>query len=66
MNVSPHVVLDSTPLSVAYGLFTTVGLRHLVVLGPRGEEEDGTGKVVGIVTRKDLLEEVLEERLEKK
>eukprot|EP00518_Triparma_eleuthera_P006908 CAMPEP_0182469172 /NCGR_PEP_ID=MMETSP1319-20130603/16646_1 /TAXON_ID=172717 /ORGANISM="Bolidomonas pacifica, Strain RCC208" /LENGTH=876 /DNA_ID=CAMNT_0024669451 /DNA_START=232 /DNA_END=2859 /DNA_ORIENTATION=+ len=52
MNVSPHVVLDSTPLSVAYGLFTTVGLRHLVVLGPRGEEEDGTGKVVGIVTRK--------------
>ena len=66
MNVAPHVVLESTPLSVAYGLFTTVGLRHLVVLGGGEGSMDGTGKVVGIVTRKDLLEEALDERLDEK
>ncbi|GMH88946.1 hypothetical protein TL16_g11308 [Triparma laevis f. inornata] len=65
MNVSPHVVLETCPLSVAYRLFTNIGLRHLVVLGggEGGREEDLQGRVVGIVTRLDLLEETLHDKL---
>jgi len=52
MNLSPHVVLEDTPLSKAFKMFTTLGLRHLVVLGgPTG------GDIVGIVTRVDWLSE---------
>lgn len=47
MNQGPHVVQDACPLSRAYTLFITVGLRHLVVI-------DADGHVVGLITRKDL------------
>lgn len=49
MNQGPHVVLESCPLSRAYSLFITVGLRHLVVI-------DGDGSVKGMITRKDLFD----------
>jgi len=44
-------------VSKAHFLFTSLGLRHLIVLG--GE---GGGKVVGIITRINLLKEYIEER----
>ena len=56
MNIAPHVVLETTPLSRAYRLFTTMGLRHLVVLGE-------FGRVTGIVTRENLGEEFISERI---
>ena len=56
MNIAPHVVLEDCPLSRGYRLFTHLGLRHLVVLGERGG-------VRGIVTRANLLEESVGERL---
>jgi CBS domain-containing protein len=56
MNVAPHVVLDSCPLSRMFRLFTTLGLRHLVVL-------NDTGRVAGIVTRCNLLEDVVKSKL---
>ena len=46
---SPHVVYDDCPVSRAYRLFVTMGLRHLVVVDHR---DNG---VVGILTRKDLV-----------
>ena len=48
MNQGPHVVQTVCPVSRAYHLFITIGLRHLPVL-------DAEGKVVGILTRKDML-----------
>ncbi|KAH8068748.1 chloride channel [Aureococcus anophagefferens] len=47
---SPHVVYDDCPVSRAYRLFVTMGLRHLVVVDHR---DNG---VVGILTRKDRRE----------
>ena len=44
-------------VSKAHFLFTSLGLRHLIVLGG----ESG-GKVVGVVTRINLLKEFVEER----
>eukprot|EP00300_Choanocystis_sp_HF-7_P030792 c39749_g1_i1.p1 GENE.c39749_g1_i1~~c39749_g1_i1.p1 ORF type:complete len:257 (+),score=57.30 c39749_g1_i1:2-772(+) len=48
MNAGPHVVTPDCPLSRAFLLFCAMGLRHLVVV-------DGHHKVVGVITRKDLL-----------
>jgi CBS domain-containing protein len=46
---SPLSVSSGTTVARAYSLFTKLGLRHLVVTG-------GTdGRVVGMVTRKDLM-----------
>ena len=47
MNLAPCTVLDTCPLSRALALFTTMGLRHLVVTG-----HDNV--VLGMITRKDL------------
>jgi hypothetical protein len=44
-------------VSKAHFLFTSLGLRHLIVLGG----ESG-GKVVGMITRINLLKEFVEER----
>ena len=46
------------PLRRVYKLFNRVGVRHLVVV-------DCREMVVGIVTRKDVLPEIIEERLER-
>jgi len=56
MNRGAHVILEGCPLSKAFELFTKMGLRHLTVIG--GVEK---GKVVGIITRENLLDENLEE-----
>jgi CBS domain-containing protein len=56
MNRGAHVVLEGCPLSKAYELFTKMGLRHLTVLGGAAK-----GRVVGIVTRHNLMTEHLEE-----
>ena len=48
MNQGPHVILSTAPISRAYHLFITLGLRHLPVL-------DVEGRIVGILTRKDML-----------
>ena len=49
MNQGPSVVLYNSPVSQCVLLFTSVGLRHVVVI-------DSSGVVVGIVTRCDLVE----------
>lgn len=48
-------VNDFCPVSKARQIFTAMGLRHLIVLG------DG-GRVVGILTRINFLNEYIEER----
>jgi hypothetical protein len=45
------------PVSNAYLLFTSLGLRHLVVLGGITG-----GEVVGVLTRENLLPEYIEAR----
>ncbi len=49
-----------------YGMFRSLGLRHLVVTGAAasGEQQDGGGGgvVKGIITRKDLMGFALEDR----
>lgn len=54
-NASPHVVSSDASLTKVYSMFRQMGLRHLFVV-PRAE------RVLGIITRKDLLVESLEER----
>ena len=53
MELSPHSVLHSMPLPRLHDMFVTLGLRHLYVTDTRNH-------IVGIVTRKDLLPEVLD------
>eukprot|EP01061_Rhynchopus_euleeides_P038116 TRINITY_DN65537_c0_g1_i1.p1 TRINITY_DN65537_c0_g1~~TRINITY_DN65537_c0_g1_i1.p1 ORF type:complete len:845 (+),score=269.62 TRINITY_DN65537_c0_g1_i1:98-2632(+) len=55
VNRSPFTVQSDFSLDLTYDLFTTLGLRHLVVVR--------RDKCMGIITRKDLLESVLTERL---
>ena len=52
MNRSQLVVYADFSCSVAFRLFRSMGLRHLVVV-------NAMNKVVGIITRKDLLEPVV-------
>eukprot|EP01064_Diplonema_japonicum_P012524 TRINITY_DN19965_c0_g1_i1.p1 TRINITY_DN19965_c0_g1~~TRINITY_DN19965_c0_g1_i1.p1 ORF type:complete len:857 (+),score=103.47 TRINITY_DN19965_c0_g1_i1:59-2629(+) len=55
LNRSPFTVQTSFSLDLTYDLFTSLGLRHLIVI--RRE------KCMGVLTRKDLLNAALEERL---
>eukprot|EP00301_Raphidiophrys_heterophryoidea_P019496 c4423_g1_i2.p1 GENE.c4423_g1_i2~~c4423_g1_i2.p1 ORF type:complete len:468 (+),score=131.01 c4423_g1_i2:152-1405(+) len=57
MNIGPHIVTPECPLSRAYLLFCSMGLRHLMVV-------DSNHCVVGVITRKDLLavERILRDR----
>ena len=50
MNQACHCVLENCPLSTTFKIFTVLGLRHLCVVGCMG-------KVVGIVTRSNLVSE---------
>ena len=45
---SPYTVYETMPLRRVFRLFTTMGLRHLVVV-------DSQSHVVGMITRKDFL-----------
>jgi len=53
MELSPLAVMHTTPLPRLHHLFRQLGLRHLFVTDTRNQ-------VVGVITRKDLLPEVLE------
>jgi CBS domain-containing protein len=55
MNRGAYSVVQNTPLTKAYEIFTALGLRTLPVLGK-------SGVVVGIVTRSNLLPEYMEDR----
>ena len=52
MNRSAHIVQADFSLARAYALFTSMGVRHLIVV-------DAGNCTRGIVTRKDLLQEKL-------
>lgn len=54
MDTSPYTVDVSASVQKCYRIFRTLGLRHLVVI-------DGAHTVKGIVTRKDITEEVLKD-----
>jgi len=55
MNQGAYCVAAGLPLSKAYTMFTTLGLRHLVVLGGK----DG-GEVVGVLTRMNFTPDYIE------
>ncbi|XP_022085546.1 chloride transport protein 6-like isoform X2 [Acanthaster planci] len=57
MNPCPYTVTPETPVSKVFNLFRTMGLRHLMVINSCGE-------ILGIITRHNLTEEFLEEKLE--
>jgi len=59
VNPNPYVVQQNTSLGKVYALFRSLGIRHLFVI-KRVE------KVIGVLTRKDLLPEFAEQRLETK
>lgn len=58
MNKGTYCVPEFCPASKAHRVFTSLGLRHLVVLGGA----DG-GHVVGIITRINLLKDFIERRI---
>ena len=53
MELAPHSVMHTMPLSRVHDSFRKLGLRHMFVTDTRNE-------VMGVITRKDLLPEVLE------
>ena len=57
LNAAPHTVQPDAPLSHVHELFRSLALRHLLVLVP----PPGVG-VLGVITRKDLLPDVIRER----
>ena len=59
MNRTCHCVLENCPLSTAYKTFTILGLRHLCVLGRKGE-------LAGIITRSNLHEEYIKRSIRKR
>ena len=52
MELAPHSVLHTMPLDRLHRYFRALGLRHLFVTDTRNE-------VMGVITRKDLLPQVL-------
>jgi len=56
MDPSPYVVTELMPLRRVYRLFNEIGVRHLTVI-------DGRERVVGLITRKDILPETIEQRV---
>ena len=56
MDPSPYVVNELMPLRRVYRLFNEIGVRHLTVVDCREQ-------VVGIITRKDILPEIIEHRV---
>mmetsp|Transcript_31009 Transcript_31009/g.40954 ORF Transcript_31009/g.40954 Transcript_31009/m.40954 type:complete len:814 (+) Transcript_31009:234-2675(+) len=56
-NTSPYLIHESASVQKTYRLFRTLGLRHLCVVNSHNQ-------VIGMITRKDLLSDHIEERLE--
>lgn len=61
MNTGTYCLVEFCPISKAHSLFTSLGLRHIVVLGGRSG-----GSVVGVLTRANLLQSFVEERTKAK
>mmetsp|Transcript_25938 Transcript_25938/g.39172 ORF Transcript_25938/g.39172 Transcript_25938/m.39172 type:complete len:874 (+) Transcript_25938:66-2687(+) len=59
MNRGTYCVLESCPISKAHSLFTSLGLRHLIVLG-------GGQNVVGLLTRANLVPSSIDQSLGRK
>ncbi|XP_071479352.1 H(+)/Cl(-) exchange transporter 6-like [Diadema antillarum] len=57
MTPCPYTVYPDTPAPKVFNLFRTMGLRHLPVVNCLGE-------ILGIITRHNLTEEFLEEKVE--
>ena len=57
MDPCPAIVFGIAPLPKVYQLFNSIGIRHLTVV-------DRHLQVVGIITRKDTIPELVERRLE--
>eukprot|EP00271_Cylindrocystis_brebissonii_P004752 TRINITY_DN16591_c0_g1_i1.p1 TRINITY_DN16591_c0_g1~~TRINITY_DN16591_c0_g1_i1.p1 ORF type:complete len:534 (+),score=97.56 TRINITY_DN16591_c0_g1_i1:171-1604(+) len=57
LNPSPYIVEEDMSMTKVYTLFRQLGLRHLCVV-------ERVPRVVGLITRKDLLSENLEARRE--
>jgi len=57
LNTSAIAVNEAFSLMVTYSLFRTLGLRHLVVV-------DEFNHVSGMITRKDLIGQHIEDRME--
>ena len=57
LNASPHTTLSDAPLAHVHAMFRGLGLRHLLVL----QQPPGAG-VLGIITRKDLLQAAIRAR----
>ena len=70
MNLGTYTVTEFCPVSKAHYLFTALGLRHLIVLGHADDKDSfgnkstrsGGGKVVGVITRINLLKEYIQEK----
>ena len=56
MDPSPYVVNELMPLRRVYRFFNEIGVRHLTVIDCREQ-------VVGIITRKDIQPEAIEQRI---
>ncbi|EER17626.1 Chloride channel protein CLC-b, putative [Perkinsus marinus ATCC 50983] len=50
-NRTPTIVSELTPLAQAYTIFRNLALRHMIVV-----DKDDANHVVGIVTRKDIVD----------
>lgn len=55
MDTSPYTVDVTASVQKCYRIFRTLGLRHLIVI-------NGDHVVKGIITRKDITEEILEDK----
>lgn len=52
MEVAPHAVMHTMPLTRVHSYFRMLGLRHIFVTDTRNQ-------ILGVITRKDLLPEVI-------
>ena len=57
INTSPQTVHESASVQKTYQMFRSMALRHLCVV-------DDENVCVGVITRHDLLEHTIEDRLE--
>jgi hypothetical protein len=68
MDQSNPVVYGEASVRMAYTVFMTLYLRHLPVglsspQAPSHSQVDGGNNVVGMISRKDLMDFVMEDRL---
>eukprot|EP00998_Keelungia_sp_KM082_P001739 NODE_1208_length_1425_cov_65.866718_g1197_i0.p1 GENE.NODE_1208_length_1425_cov_65.866718_g1197_i0~~NODE_1208_length_1425_cov_65.866718_g1197_i0.p1 ORF type:complete len:434 (+),score=90.76 NODE_1208_length_1425_cov_65.866718_g1197_i0:61-1362(+) len=59
MDTSPYIVTSRFSLRLTYNVFRGLGLRHLIVV-------NSNGKLIGILTRKDLLGQNIADKIDHK